>query len=295
VARHRSPDGRSVLQTLPPPVHRRRATGTGTRQAVLLGASVRRGAVAVAAVTATGGFLAVGATPGPDAPPPALTAYPAGAAAALTTGTTGTTAAPTPATRDAVVPVPAVPAPAAVVPPAGTTTASPLVTAEDRPEQDRSEQLRRATEKRAQAARAAEKVAAEQKAAAEKKAAAARCAVDTSGLGPVKAPVRSAAQFLGCRFHESEMYGVAGRGGPSDHPRGLAVDFMTDRVTGDALASCVLRNQEELGVSYVIWQQRINTGSGWEEMEDRGDATANHLDHVHVSFTGAKGGAAPRC
>ena len=290
MARHRSPDGRSVLQTLPPPVHRRRATGTGARQAVLLGASVRRGAVAVAAVTATGGFLAVSTTPGP-AEPPALTAFPAGAAAALTTDTT---AAATPAPRAPVTSAPAVPVPA-VPPRVGSTTPSPVVTAEDRAqERSAEEQLRRATEKRAQAARAAEKVAAEKK-AAEEKAAAQRCDADTSGLGAVKAPVRTAAQFLGCRFHETEMYGVAGRGGPSDHPRGLAVDFMTDRVTGDALAACVLRNQEELGVSYVIWEQRINTGSGWEEMEDRGGVTANHFDHVHVSFTGDKGAAAPRC
>jgi hypothetical protein len=34
----------------------------------------------------------------------------------------------------------------------------------------------------------------------------------------------------------------------------------------------------------VIWNQRINTGSGWESMEDRGGATANHEDHVHISF-----------
>jgi hypothetical protein len=30
-------------------------------------------------------------------------------------------------------------------------------------------------------------------------------------------------------------------------------------------------------------------------MEDRGGATANHFDHVHVSFGKKGGGAAPRC
>ncbi len=35
---------------------------------------------------------------------------------------------------------------------------------------------------------------------------------------------------------------------------------------------------------YVIWRQRYNDGSGWDPMEDRGSITANHYDHVHVSF-----------
>jgi hypothetical protein len=34
----------------------------------------------------------------------------------------------------------------------------------------------------------------------------------------------------------------------------------------------------------VIWRQRINSGTGWRAMEDRGSITQNHYDHVHVSF-----------
>ena len=49
----------------------------------------------------------------------------------------------------------------------------------------------------------------------------------------VKPHVLAAAKFLGCRFGEPTMYGVAGRGGMSDHPSGHAVDFMVDRATGD--------------------------------------------------------------
>ena len=121
------------------------------------------------------------------------------------------------------------------------------------------------------------------------------CGVDTSELGAVKAHVRSAGLFLGCRFGEPTMYGVSGRAGTSDHPSGKAIDFMVDRATGDALAACTLRNQEALGVSYVIWKQRINFGSGWEPMEDRGGVTANHFDHVHVSFDTAAGGRPRSC
>ncbi len=61
-----------------------------------------------------------------------------------------------------------------------------------------------------------------------------------------------------------------------------AADFMTtDQATGDALAAYALQMP---GVEYVIWQQRYNDGSGWSPMEDRGTPTANHMDHVHVSF-----------
>jgi len=124
------------------------------------------------------------------------------------------------------------------------------------------------------------------------KQAVADCGLDTSGLGGVVATARAAANFLGCRFGEPTMYGVAGRSGASDHPSGHAVDFMVDRSTGDQLASCALQNKAALGITYVIWRQRINYGSGWQPMEDRGSPTANHMDHVHVSF-GDGGGRTP--
>ena len=112
------------------------------------------------------------------------------------------------------------------------------------------------------------------------------CGIDTSDLGGVKPHVRAAARILGCQFGEPTMYGVAGRAGTSDHPSGHAVDFMVDRATGDRLAACALNNRAVLGITYVIWRQRINFGNGWQAMEDRGGVTANHYDHVHVSFGG---------
>ena len=148
------------------------------------------------------------------------------------------------------------------------------------------------------AVRAAEQAAAEERSAREKQAAQEKaaasgspdCVMSTSGLGAVKSYVRSAAETLGCRFGEPTMYGVAGRAGTSDHPGGKAVDFMVDRATGDALAACALKNRDALGITYVIWEQRINHGNGWQPMEDRGGVTANHFDHVHVSFGSGGGG-----
>lgn len=86
------------------------------------------------------------------------------------------------------------------------------------------------------------------------------------------------------KFDVDSVGGRADRSGSSDHPSGLALDFMVDTGTGNALADYVLANQSKFGVKYVIWRQRYNDGSGWSTMEDRGSATANHYDHVHVSF-----------
>ena len=86
------------------------------------------------------------------------------------------------------------------------------------------------------------------------------------------------------KFDVSDIGGAAGRAGGGDHPAGLALDFMVDTATGNALADYVLANRKAFGVTYVIWRQRINDGSGFKPMEDRGSPTANHMDHVHVSF-----------
>jgi hypothetical protein len=68
----------------------------------------------------------------------------------------------------------------------------------------------------------------------------------------------------------------------------LAADFMvySDGAKGDAVAQFVIDNAARFNVDYVIWKQRIHIigGSGWTPMEDRGSPTANHMDHVHVSF-----------
>ncbi len=61
----------------------------------------------------------------------------------------------------------------------------------------------------------------------------------------------------------------------------------TDQAKGDAVAQYVIDNAARLGVETVIWRQRIAgpwTGWAWRAMEDRGSATANHMDHPHVAF-----------
>jgi hypothetical protein len=62
---------------------------------------------------------------------------------------------------------------------------------------------------------------------------------------------------------------------------------------GDDIAAFVRSNANALGVSEVIWEQQIWTversSEGWRPMEDRGSATANHMDHVHVTTYGDAG------
>jgi hypothetical protein len=113
-------------------------------------------------------------------------------------------------------------------------------------------------------------------------------------LGAVKPWVKTAADEVGTRFSVSTIYGVGIRAGESDHPKGLALDFMvgTDAAKGDSIANFVQQNAGHYGVTYIIWKQHIwSTGrasEGWRQMSDRGSITANHFDHVHVSFA-AKG------
>jgi len=88
-----------------------------------------------------------------------------------------------------------------------------------------------------------------------------------------------------------EVIGYGGIGGDGDHSAGLALDIMiSSQSSGDAIAEWVRANSAALGVSEVLWAQQIWTvqrsSEGWRYVEDRGSATANHYDHVHVSVYG---------
>ena len=75
---------------------------------------------------------------------------------------------------------------------------------------------------------------------------------------------------------------------PGGHPSGLAVDYMvlTNAALGDAIVAYHVAHWSELGVEYVIWEQRMlsSPGGSWKQMENRGGTTANHFDHVHVNY-----------
>jgi hypothetical protein len=99
-------------------------------------------------------------------------------------------------------------------------------------------------------------------------------------------------------FDVTDVKGKADREGASEHPKGLALDFMTNtgNVDGDKIAEYLLNRADDFGVMYVIWQQTLFVpGKDPQEMEDRGDDTANHRDHVHVSFHDEPGSVTPSC
>jgi hypothetical protein len=53
----------------------------------------------------------------------------------------------------------------------------------------------------------------------------------------------------------------AGAVDPNGHPAGLALDYMvgSDAALGDAVAQYHIAHWDELGVDYIIWQQKILT------------------------------------
>ncbi len=75
--------------------------------------------------------------------------------------------------------------------------------------------------------------------------------------------------------------------GDGEHGQGRAVDIMVSGPTGWAIADFLRANYAALGIEYIIYSQRIwsveRGGEGWRAMSDRGSATANHYDHVHVT------------
>jgi hypothetical protein len=109
------------------------------------------------------------------------------------------------------------------------------------------------------------------------------------GLSPNAARGAEEARRLG---FNGTIHGIRPRNGPrdtSDHPSGRAIDIMTNnnRQQGRQLAEHFRANHERLGVKYVIFEQQIasaRSGWQWRNMADRGNPTANHMDHPHISF-----------
>lgn len=165
-----------------------------------------------------------------------------------------------------------------------------------------------------QSAPAAEAAPAETPAPAEEAPAAQPAAVETTAAPEVQ-PVASTPasgntiptdphlqpQAEAFRQEIAAKFGITNIGGyregdPEDHGKGLAVDVMvpTNSDLGDQVAQYAIDNMDRAGISYIIWKQQfympVNNIYGpantWNQMPDRGGDTANHNDHVHISFNG---------
>lgn len=102
-------------------------------------------------------------------------------------------------------------------------------------------------------------------------------------------------QEIAAKFGITNIGGYR-EGDPDDHGKGLAVDVMvpTSSQLGDQVAQYAIDNMDRAGISYVIWKQQFympvdniyGPANTWNQMPDRGGDTANHYDHVHISFNG---------
>jgi uncharacterized protein YraI len=93
------------------------------------------------------------------------------------------------------------------------------------------------------------------------------------------------------RWPQIKSFGGMRADSDSYHSSGRAVDVMIPNASvGRSISRWVRANRKQLGVSEVIYVQHIWTvqrsGEGWRSMSDRGNRTANHYDHVHVSVYG---------
>ncbi|WP_181149862.1 SH3 domain-containing protein [Arthrobacter sp. MYb227] len=102
------------------------------------------------------------------------------------------------------------------------------------------------------------------------------------------------------------------RAGSTGHSSGKATDMMikdyknpTSIRKGDEIAAFLIRNQRELGISYLIWQDKIWLGNslGWQEYSTSGkygnqfagswNDTTKHLDHIHAETLGDQATGGP--
>lgn len=100
-------------------------------------------------------------------------------------------------------------------------------------------------------------------------------------------------QEIAAKFGITNIGGYR-EGDPDDHGQGLAVDVMvpTSSQLGDQVAQYAIDNMDRAGISYIIWKQQFympvdniyGPANTWNQMPDRGGDTANHYDHVHISF-----------
>jgi hypothetical protein len=90
----------------------------------------------------------------------------------------------------------------------------------------------------------------------------------SSSFGGVASHVAIVGNFLQARFNVKTVGGRQSRPNnpTSDHPKGLALDFIITGAQADALNKCALANKEAWNITYTLWQ------------------VPAHYDHVHISF-----------
>lgn len=94
-----------------------------------------------------------------------------------------------------------------------------------------------------------------------------------------------------CAAHGDSVSSFGGyrAGDPRDHGTGRAVDITVSGEDGWRIARFLQVHAAQLDITYLIYQQQSwragNPANRWSPMADRGNPTANHFDHVHVSVS----------
>ncbi|HEX8552487.1 MAG TPA: hypothetical protein VF681_13140 [Abditibacteriaceae bacterium] len=115
---------------------------------------------------------------------------------------------------------------------------------------------------------------------------------DSRFYNGVKEWVAASGLRVAQKFSIPSIGGKAARGNPtSDHPSGLALDFMVGRNAklGDLIATYFQQYAGLENVKYIIWKEHlayVNPRTDWSKIpvDYTGNVTARHMDHVHVSF-----------
>lgn len=103
-----------------------------------------------------------------------------------------------------------------------------------------------------------------------------------------------AARAVSARFPQILDIGGVRADSMKWHPNGQAIDVMIPnyatpegKALGDKIVAYALDNADRFGVNHVIFRQQIySRGRAPRMMSDRGGATANHFDHVHIATNG---------
>lgn len=114
-------------------------------------------------------------------------------------------------------------------------------------------------------------------------------------MGRLSANTAAAVNFVRKTFGINNIGTVGSRPNKSDHPMGKALDAMlpnwssaSGKRKGAQIAGWFVKNASRFGTKYVIYYDRINSGSGWRRythpLGPNNNPTLQHRDHVHVSF-----------
>lgn len=117
------------------------------------------------------------------------------------------------------------------------------------------------------------------------------CRTQLSGL---TSRARTLHNAMCANFPQITSYGGVRADAYPAHPSGRAIDAMipnwqsaSGNGLGWSVANWLRGNAGTYGISEIIFDQTIWTsqrsGDGWRSMSNRGSATANHRDHVHVA------------